>query len=81
MKKYVQYTIKNSLSLQPACSMELYNIMSLYRMIQTFMHAITYTYTVSTVLSRAEEAVSGWVGSSEYICHMEQSKISVCNAC
>ena len=28
-----------------------------------------------------EEAVAGWVGNPEYICHMEQSKISACNAC
>ena len=36
-----------------------------------------YSYTYTGV----EEAVAGWVGSSEYICHMEQSKISASNAC
>ena len=36
---------------------------------------------VNTVHTGVEEAVVGWVGNPEYIYHMEQSKISACNAC
>ena len=27
--------------------------------------------------ARVEEAAAGWVGSSEYICHMEQAKYAM----
>ena len=56
----------------------------------SFLFLSTYVCTYLSIISLflliasnagAEEAVSGWVGSSEYICHMEQSKISGCNAC